>query len=63
MDAISRRELLERGGRAALGLTALPFLTDLLSAPPSGIYRELARTLQGDVDVPSDSAYTRARVL
>ena len=63
MDGLTRRELLERGGRAALGLTALPFITDALAAPPTGIYRELARMLQGDVVVPSDSAYTRARVL
>ena len=63
MEALSRRELLERGSRAALGLTALPFVGDFLAAPPSGIYRELARTLQGDVVLPSDAAYNRARVL
>jgi hypothetical protein len=63
MDGLTRRELLEQGGRAALGLTALPFVGNVLTAPPSGIYRELARTLQGDVVVPSDAAYTRARVL
>jgi len=32
------------------------------SAPP-GIYGQLARTIQGDVVVPSDPAYTQARVL
>jgi FAD binding domain-containing protein/berberine-like enzyme len=63
VDGFSRRELLERGGRAALGLTALPALAELLAAPPTGIYGELARTLQGDVVVPSDAAYDRARVL
>jgi FAD/FMN-containing dehydrogenase len=63
VDAISRRELLERGGRAALGLTALPSIVDALVAPPTGIFRELARTLQGDVVVPGSPSYTRARVL
>jgi FAD binding domain/Berberine and berberine like len=63
MDGLTRRELLERGGKAALGLTALPFIADALAAPPGGIFRELAQMLQGDVVVPSDSGYTRARVL
>jgi hypothetical protein len=63
MDGLTRRELLERGGRAALGLTALPAIADALAAPPSGIFLELDRTLQGDVVVPSDAAYTHARVL
>ena len=63
MQQITRRELLERGGRAALRLGAMPLLGRLASAPPTGIFAELARTLSGDVVVPADSAYTQARVL
>ena len=61
MEQISRRELLERGGRVAL---ALPFAGRLArAAPPSGIFAELARDLQGDVVVRGDAGYDQARVL
>ena len=61
MEQISRRELLERGGRLAL---ALPFAGQLASAAaPSGIFAELARRLDGDVVVRGDAGYERARVL
>jgi FAD/FMN-containing dehydrogenase len=63
VEQITRRELLVRGGRAALGVGAFPLATRLLSAPPTGIYGELARTLRGDVVLPIDSLYTKARVL
>ena len=61
MEQITRRELLERGGRLAL---ALPFAGQLAwAAPPSGIFAELARELQGDVVVRGDTGYDQARVL
>src|SRR5919108_2998390 len=58
---MTRGELLSRGGRLAL---ALPLGGKLASAAaPSGIFAELARVLQGDVVVPGDAAYDRARLL
>ncbi len=61
MEPISRRELLERGGRLAL---ALPLAGPLAwAAPPTGIFAELARQLQGDVVTPGDAGYDRSRVL
>jgi hypothetical protein len=66
VDSITRRELLERTGRLAVAGGVVQFVGRLAevawSAPP-GIYGQLARTLQGDVVVPGDSSYTRARVL
>ena len=66
VDSLTRRELLERTGRLALAGGVLPLAGRLAeaawSAPP-GIYGQLARTLQGDVVVPSDPAYAGARVL
>jgi FAD/FMN-containing dehydrogenase len=63
VEQITRRELLERGGRAALGLGAIPLLGRLAAAPPTGIYAELARTLSGDVVVPADPSYAQARLI
>jgi FAD/FMN-containing dehydrogenase len=67
VEEITRRELLFRGGRAALAVGTLPLAARLAeaawSAPPTGIYRELARMLRGDVVLPGDSSYTQARVL
>ncbi len=67
MEQITRRELLVRGGRAALAAGTLPLAARLAesawAAPPTGILGELARTLRGDVVLPSDSSYTAARVL
>ena len=61
MEQISRRELLERGGRLAL---TLPFAGQLARAAPStGIFAELARRLDGDILVRGDAAYKGARVL
>jgi FAD/FMN-containing dehydrogenase len=58
---MTRGELLSRGGRLAL---ALPLGGKLAwAAAPSGIFAELARVLQGDVVVPGDAAYDRARLL
>jgi FAD/FMN-containing dehydrogenase len=58
---MTRGELLSRGGRLAL---ALPFAGQLAwAAPPTGIFGELDRTLQGDVVVRGDAGYDRARVL
>jgi FAD/FMN-containing dehydrogenase len=67
VEQVTRRELLVRGGRAALAVGVLPLAARLAesawSAPPTGIFGELARTLRGDVVLPSDSSYTEARVL
>src|SRR5690242_9552505 len=62
MDELTRRELLERGGRLAF---ALPFIRPLAwaAAPSTGIFAELARRLRGDVVVRGDAGYDRARVL
>ena len=60
MEQITRRELLERGGRLAL---ALPLAGQLAWAPPTGIFAELARQLQGDVVTPGEPTYNQARVL
>src|SRR2546423_1177498 len=66
VDAMTRRELLERTGRLAVAAGFVPlagrFAEAAWSAPP-GIYGQLARTLQGDVVVRGDAAYTQARVL
>src|SRR6266508_5636574 len=67
MNQMTRRELLARGGRAALVVATVPLagrLAELAwSAPPSGIFGELARGLRGDVVVRGDSGYDQARVL
>src|SRR2546423_1102423 len=66
VDAITRRELLERTARLALGAGVMPLagrLAGLAGTAPPGIYGQLARTLQGEVVVPSDPGYTQARVL
>jgi hypothetical protein len=67
VEQITRRELLARSGRLALAAGAVPpagRLAELAwSAPPGGIFGELARTLRGDVVVPSDTAYAQARLL
>jgi FAD/FMN-containing dehydrogenase len=67
MEQITRRELLARGGRAALVVSGVPLAGRLpevaWSAPPSGIFGELARTLRGDVVVRGDSGYDQARML
>jgi FAD binding domain/Berberine and berberine like len=61
VEQITRGELLSRGGRLAL---ALPFAGPLAwAAPPTGIFAELARALQGDVVVRGDAGYDQARVL
>jgi FAD/FMN-containing dehydrogenase len=60
-EQISRRELLEHGGRLAL---ALPLGGRLAwAAPPSGVFAALARGLEGDVVVRGDAAYDQARLL
>ena len=61
MEQVTRRELLERSGRLAL---ALPLAGPLAWArPPTGIFAELARRLQGDVVLRGDQGYDHARVL
>src|SRR5437764_12960717 len=59
---MTRRELVGRG--AALALGTIPFADALAAAaPPSGIFRELDRALQGDVIQRGASGYDAARVL
>ena len=62
MDGLTRRQLLVRGTVIAFG--AVPFADALASAaPPSGIFRELDRSLRGDVVQRGASGYDAARVL
>ena len=62
MQELTRRQLLARGTALALG--AVPFAEALASAaPPSGIFRELDRSLRGDVVQRGASGYNAARVL
>ena len=66
MDEITRRELLVRGGRAALvagGLSLARPLVGLARAAAGGIFDELANVLRGEVVLPSSSEYDRARLL
>src|SRR5437763_3871472 len=59
---MTRRELVGRG--AALALGTVPFADALAAAaPPSGIFRELDRSLRGDVIQRGAHGYNAARVL
>jgi FAD/FMN-containing dehydrogenase len=59
---LTRRQLLVRGTALALG--AVPFADAIASAaPPSGIFRELDRSLRGDVIQRGAAGYNAARVL
>jgi hypothetical protein len=59
---LTRRQFLARG--AALALGTVPFAEALASAaPPSGIFRELDRSLRGDVVQRGAPGYNAARVL
>jgi len=59
---LTRRELVGRG--AALALGTVPFADALAAAaPPSGIFRELDRSLRGDVIQRGAHGYNAARVL
>jgi hypothetical protein len=62
VEELTRRQLLVRGTALALG--AVPFAEALASAaPPSGIFRELDRSIRGDVIQRGASGYNAARVL
>jgi FAD binding domain/Berberine and berberine like len=62
VDQLTRRDLLARGTALALG--AVPFADALAAAAaPSGIYRELDRSLRGDVLQRGAPGYNAARVL
>jgi hypothetical protein len=63
VEPLSRRELLERGGRLALAVPLGFRLPWSNAAPPTGIFAELARSLDGDVITRGESGYDRARVL
>jgi hypothetical protein len=65
VDALTRREFVERAGGIALGIGFAPLagLADVASSATPGIYGQLARSLRGDVVVPADAGYARARVL
>jgi hypothetical protein len=59
---LTRRELIAR--TAALALGAVPFADAIAAAaPPSGIFRELDRTLKGDVIQRGAAGYNAARVV
>src|SRR5262249_17977213 len=62
MERMTRRELLERGGRVALALP-LAGTVAWAAAPPTGIFAELARQIQGDVVTPGEAGYDQARIL
>ena len=62
MEQLTRRQLLARGSALAFG--AVPLLDALASAaPPTGIYRELARSIHGDVVQRGAPGYNAARFL
>ena len=62
MSQLTRRQLLARG--AALAFGAVPFADALAAAaPPTGIFRELDRSLRGDVIQRGAPGYNAARVL
>src|SRR5262249_56391338 len=57
-----RRQVLARG--AALAFGAVPFADALAAAaPPTGIFRELGRSIRGDVVQRGAPGYNAARVL
>jgi len=62
LDELTRRQLLARGTALALG--AVPFVDSLAAAAaPTGIFRELDRSLRGDVMQRGANGYNAARVL
>lgn len=62
LAGLTRRQFVARGTAVALG--AVPFAEALASAaPPTGIFRELARTLRGDVLQRGAGGYNSARLL
>jgi FAD/FMN-containing dehydrogenase len=62
MSELTRRQLLARG--AALAVGAVPFADALASAStPGGIFRELDRSIRGDVVQRGAAGYNAARVL
>jgi len=63
MSELTRRQLLARG--AALAFGAVPFADTLeaAAAPPSGSFRELDRSIRGDVVQRGAPGYNAARVL
>jgi FAD/FMN-containing dehydrogenase len=64
VERFTRRDLLARGGRAALAVGAVPFADQLIRlAAPSGLFDELRRGLRGDVLVRGASGYDQARLL
>jgi FAD/FMN-containing dehydrogenase len=66
VDALDRRELLERAGRVALAsgvVGSLPAWTRPAAAAPAPRLGELARALDGDLVVRGASGYAQARLL
>ena len=62
MDELTRRQLLVRAGALAFG--AVPFADALaFAAPPTGIFRQLNRTLRGDVVQRGAAGYNAARLV
>ena len=66
MERFTRRELLSRGGQAALAAGALPYagrLVELARAGSAGVFAELANELKGSVVVRGASGYDQAHLL
>jgi FAD/FMN-containing dehydrogenase len=66
VERFTRRELLSRGGQAALAAGALPFagqLVELARAGAAGVFGELANELKGSVVVRGASGYDQAHLL
>jgi FAD/FMN-containing dehydrogenase len=62
LASLTRRQFLARGTALAVG--AVPFVDALAAAaPPTGIFRELDRTLRGDVVQRGAAGYNAARVV
>jgi FAD/FMN-containing dehydrogenase len=63
VDGLTRRQLLGRGAALALGAAPLADALAAAAASPTGIFRELDRSLSGDVVVRGGPGYKAAHVL
>jgi FAD/FMN-containing dehydrogenase len=63
VEQLTRRQLLARGTALAFGAVPLVDALAASAAPPTGIYRELARTIRGDVVQRGAPGYNTARVV
>ena len=63
MERITRRELIRRGGKVALVAGVVPFAGRVAELSAASIYDELANGLRGDIVLPGNAAYNKARLL